>query len=274
MSKTLMRGLDLIEEVGRSGPLTVTELSRRTGIHITIVSRTVKACEPEGWLMRIDGKVLPGPRSALLGQASPASRTVAQAEPLVRALAAVTGLAATADGLVGSDVMLLCSFGAAGATDLAGALPRVPVYVQASGRAIAAQLSSDHLDALLPAEPYPAAEQLLVGLHEVAPLSTYLAGFHADRETAALPRTRAELDAAIEPIRAGDLSRDHGAIHPNIHCIAAPWPTDTLPAAFACFGGREKVEAEAGLIETTLRAAAKPGATAQDVLDAAAAFSR
>ena len=71
MSQTLLRGLDLIEEVGRSGPMTVTELSRRTGIHITIVSRTIKACEPEGWLVRVDGKVLPGPRSALLGLTSP-----------------------------------------------------------------------------------------------------------------------------------------------------------------------------------------------------------
>jgi DNA-binding IclR family transcriptional regulator len=274
MSKTLLRGLDLIEEVGRHGPLTVTELSRRTGIHITIVSRTVKACEPEGWLTKVDGKVLSGPRCALLGLATPVSATIDRAEPLVRAIAAVTGLAASADGLVGSDVMLLASFGAAGATDLAGALPRVPVHVQATGRAIAAQLSAERLDAVLPAEPYPDTDQLIVGLREMAPLSTYLAGFHADRETAALPRTRAELEAAIEPIRAGELSRDHGAIHPNIHCIAVPWPTDTVPAALACFGGREQIEAAAELIETTLRAAAKPGATAQDVLDAAAPFSR
>jgi DNA-binding IclR family transcriptional regulator len=274
MSKTLLRGLDLIEEVGRHGPLTVTELSRRTGIHITIVSRTVKACEPEGWLMRIDGKVLSGPRCALLGLATPVSQTIDLAKPLVRAIAAVTGLAASADGLVGSDVMLLASFGAAGAADLAGALPRVPVHVQATGRAIAAQLSAERLDAVLPAEPYPDTDQLIGGLRDMAPLSTYLAGFHVDRETTPLPRTRAELEAAIEPIRAGDLSRDHGGVHPNIHCIAAPWPTDTVPASLACFGGREKIEAEAKLIESTLRAAARPGATAQDVLDAAAAFSR
>jgi DNA-binding IclR family transcriptional regulator len=272
MSKTLLRGLDLIEEVGRHGPLTVTELSRRTGIHITIVSRTIKACEPEGWLVRIDGKVLPGPRCALLGLASPVTRTIAQADPLVRAIAAVTGLAASADGLVGSDVMMLASFGAAGATDLAGALPRVPAHFQATGRAIAAQLSPEQLDAVLPAEPYPGADQLIVGLREMAPLSNYLASFHADRDpTAALPRTRAELEAAIEPIRGGELSRDHGAIHPNIHCIAAPWPTDTVPAALACFGSREKIEAETDLIESALRAATKPGASAQDVLDAAAA---
>jgi DNA-binding IclR family transcriptional regulator len=272
MSKTLLRGLDLIEEVGRNGPMTVTELARRTGVHITIVSRTIKACEPEGWLVRIDGKVLPGPRCALLGLTSPVSRTISEAEPLVRAVAAVTGLAASADGLVGSELMLLTSFGTAGATDLAGALSRVPVYVMAAGRAVAAHLPAERLDAILPREPYPDAEQLLATLHQAPPLSTYLAGFHADRDPVAiLPRTRAELDAQLEGIRTGGFAYDHGAIHPSIHCIAAPWPTGTLPAAFACFGSREKIEGEADLIESTLRAATKPGATAQDVIDAAAA---
>jgi DNA-binding IclR family transcriptional regulator len=70
MSKTLLRGLGLIEQVGLHGPLTVTELARRSGIDVTIVSRTVKACEHEGWLARVDGKVGVGPRSALVGLAS------------------------------------------------------------------------------------------------------------------------------------------------------------------------------------------------------------
>jgi DNA-binding IclR family transcriptional regulator len=272
MSKTLLRGLDLIEEVGRGGPMTVTELARRTGVHITIVSRTIKACEPEGWLVRVDGKVLPGPRCALLGLTSPVSHTIREAEPLVRAIAAVTGLAASADGLVGRDQMMLTSFGAAGAADLSGALSRIPVYLLAAGRAIAVQLPPEQLDAILPAEPYPDAEQLLASVNEVAPMSAYLAGLHAEPDpVAALPRTRAELEAELEPIRAGDLARDRGRVHPSIHCIAAPWPTAALPAAFACFGSRAKIEAETALIESALRAATKPGATAKDVIDAAAA---
>lgn len=272
MSKTLLRGLDLIEEVGRNGPMTVSELSRRTGVHITIVSRTIKACESEGWLVRIDGKILPGPRCALLGLTSPVSRTIHEAEPLVRAIAAVTGLAASADGLVGGGLMMLASFGTAGATDLAGSLSRVPVYVTAAGRAVAAQLPAERLEAVLPADPYPDVEELLTALHQVAPLSTYLAGFHADpNPPAALPRTRAELEAQFDEIRTSGFARDHGAIHPSIHCIAAPWSTGTLPAALACFGSREKIETHGPLIESVLHAATKPGATAQDVIDAAAA---
>ena len=269
MSKTLLRGLDLIEEVGRQGPMTVTELARRSGVHITIVSRTIKACEPEGWLIRFDGKVLPGPRCALLGLSSPVNRTIREAEPLVRALAAVTGLDASADGLVGRDQMMLTTFGAA--AELTGALSRIPVHLLAAGRAIAAQLSPAQLDAVLPAEPYPGAEQLLASLRQVAPVSAYLASLHVDPATvAALPSTRAELDVELESIRADGFARDHGRVHPSIHCIAAPWPTDTVPAALACFGSREKIEAEAALIERSLRAATRPGASAQDVLDAAA----
>jgi DNA-binding IclR family transcriptional regulator len=271
MSKTLLRGLDLIEEVGRQGPLTVTELSRRTGVDITIVSRTVKACEPGGWLVRVDGKVLPGPRCALLGLASPVSRTIATAEPLVRALAGVTGLAAAAEGLVGHDQMMLASFGAAGAEGLASTLSRIPIYMLAGGRAVAAQLTAEQLDALLPDEPYPGPEQLLAALDEVAPASAYLAGLRVEQDPgAALPRTRAELEAELGTIRESGFARDHGALHPGIHCIAAPWPTDTVAAALTCFGSREKIEGERELIETVLRVAAGPGATAQDVIDAAA----
>ncbi|MGA8112470.1 MAG: hypothetical protein WCA46_02275, partial [Actinocatenispora sp.] len=103
------------------------------------------------------------------------------------------------------------------------------------------------------------------------PLSAYLTGFHADRDPVAiLPRTRAELDDQLEGVRTGGFAYDHGAIHPSIHCIAAPWPTGTLPAALACFGSREKIEGDADLIESTLRAATKPGATAQDVIAVAA----
>jgi DNA-binding IclR family transcriptional regulator len=270
MSKTLLRGLDLIEEVGRGGPMTVTELARRTGVHITIVSRTIKACEPEGWLIRIDGKVLPGPRAALLGIASPVNRTIREAEPLVRALAAVTGLDASADGLVGRDQMMLTTFGAA--AELTGALSRIPIHLLAAGRAIAAQLSPAQLGAVLPPEPYPDAGQLLASLQDVAPASAYLAGFNVEPDpVAAPPSTRAELDAELESVRADGFARDHGRVHPSIHCIAAPWPTDTVPAALACFGSREKIEAETELIERCLRAATRPGATAQDVLDAAAA---
>ena len=50
----------LIEELGLYGPMTISDLSRRSGVHVSIVSRTVAMLEPEGWIVRIPTLVLPG----------------------------------------------------------------------------------------------------------------------------------------------------------------------------------------------------------------------
>jgi DNA-binding IclR family transcriptional regulator len=273
MSKTLMRGLDLIEEVGRSGPLTVTELARRTGVHITIVSRIVSACEPAGWLSRVDGKIVTGPRCALLGLSSPVSRTIRDAEPLVAALAGVTGLQAAALGLVGSDLMTLTSAGGEEMTGVAdGLLSRAPLHVMAAGRAVAAQLPDELLEAALPAEPYPGARELLDPQSGSAAISAYVAGFGpGEDDRPGPPRTRAELDRELETIRAAGLARDRGELHPGVHCLAVPWPAAGFPASLACFGDRAAIEDGEALIERCLAAAARPGAVARDVIEAAAA---
>ena len=82
--------------------------------------------------------------------------------------------------------------------------------------------------------------------------------------------TRADLDAEIETIRKTGFARDHGELHPAIHCIASPWPTPELPASLACIGSREEIAAGRETIEACLRAATKPGAGAQDIFDVAA----
>jgi DNA-binding IclR family transcriptional regulator len=274
MSKTLLRGLELIEEVSLHGPLTVTELARRTGVHVTITSRTVTACERQGWLTKIDGKITVGPRSALIGLASPINHTVRQAEPIVRAISAICDVATTATGLVGSDVMVLASAGMA-ATDLPnGVASRVPVHVMAAGRAIAMQLTSQQLDAVLPAEPFPGAGQVIDSLAGSAQMRAFLDAHGSTMPPVdAVPRTRAELDAKLDGIRADGFARDHGELHPAVNCIAAPWPSVAVPASLACFATREMIEANGSLIEKCLLAAAKPGAGAQDVIRAAAGSS-
>jgi DNA-binding IclR family transcriptional regulator len=271
MSKTLMRGLELIEEVGRSGPLTVTELARRSGVHITIVSRTVNALEPAGWLTKVDGPIVTGPRVAVLGLTSPVSATIREAEPIVGALAGVTGLQAAAAGLVGHDLMLLTSTGEEMSQIPDGLLSRVPIHVMAAGRAVAAQLTEEELDSLLPAEPYPDAHEVLAMLTGSAPLPTYLAGFGpGEGPDGALPRSRAELDAELASVRQTGLARDRGEFHPGVHCLAIPWPTASIRGALACFGDREAIEDATPLIEACLRAGARPGASPRDVAEAAA----
>ena len=271
MSKTLLRGLDLIEEVGHLGSTTVSELARRTGVHVTIVSRTVAALEREGWLAKGDGRIVVGPRSALLATSSPATATIWESQPLVRAIAGATGLATQAGALVGGDLMTLTSDGPSSDLRPGTLLTRVPLYALAAGRAVAAQLPPEQLDAVLPAEPYPDATALLGSITSTVPVATYLSNFATtDASSTPLPRTRAEIDAELADVRATGLAYDRGGLHPGIHCIAAAWPTPTLPAALACFGGREAIDSGAELIEACLRAAVRPGATAQDVIAAAA----
>jgi DNA-binding IclR family transcriptional regulator len=271
MAKTLVRGLELIEELGLHGPMTISELSRRSGVHVSIVSRTVSMLEPEGWVVRVDGRIAAGPRCALLGLISPAGRTVRRAESLVKAVAAVTGVASAASGLIGRDVMILAASPGAGADLPDGFSSRVPVYVMAAGRAIAAGLPADVLDAVLPAGGFPDAAEVLELLAGSAPIPDFLAGAGPGEDASgAIPGDRGELEAEIETIRAEGFARDHGELHPAIHCIAAPWPTPELPASLACIGSREEIEGNREGIEACLRAAVRPGAGAQDVFDVAA----
>ena len=271
MAKTLVRGLELIEDLGLYGPMTISELSRRSGVHVSIVSRTVASLEPEGWMVRVDGKIAAGPRCALLGLISPAGKTVRRAESLVKALAAVTGVATAASGLVGRDVMILSASSGA-STELPGGFSsRLPIYVMAAGRAIATELSEQTLDTILPDGDFPDAARVLGSLDESEPIPSFLASAGADDEApSSIPLTRADLDTEIAAIRADGFARDHGELHPAIHCIAAPWPTPELPASLACVGSREEIDTNQTTIEACLRAAIRPGAGAQDVFDVAA----
>ena len=271
MSKTLLRGLGLIEVVDLQGPLTISEIARHTGIELSTVSRTVAACEPDGWLVRVDGRITTGPRCALLGLTSPATRAIRAAEPLVRAITAAVGVTTTASTLAGRDVMVLASemAGETGHAVSVGVPSRVPLHVLADGQAIAAQLSPAQLDKLLPAEPYPGTEA--ISAHFASAFAGFAAAFPGATDTEPdLIRTRRELDERIGHIRTHGFSRDHGRLHPNIHCVARPWPTTSLPSAIACIGSRAEITARRALIEACLIIATEAGATSQDVIRAAA----
>jgi len=270
MSKTLLRGLDLIELVGLEGPLTISEIARRTGIDLSIVSRTVAACEPDGWLSRSGGRIVVGPRCALLGLASPATHAIRAAEPLVRAISGAVGpaLAVSASALVGREVMVLTVATAGGAGLAVGVQSRVPIHVLADGLAIAAQLSPGQLDKVLPAEPYPGTAPIPGARSAFAGfVASFPGAVHAEPQ---VTRTRAELDARIGQVRGEGFSRDPGRIYPSIHCIARPWPAAGLPSAIACVGSQDEITTRRALIEACLTAATEPGATSPDIIRAAA----
>jgi DNA-binding IclR family transcriptional regulator len=273
MSKTLLRGLELIEAVGVHGPLTVTEIARRMGAEVSFVSRTVSALEPDGWLARVQGRVVVGPRCALLGASSPANDAIRRAEPIVRAVAGIVGVNTIASALVGREAMVLA---AATVRDglgplTGGTLSHTPLHLMADGRAIAAQLSSETLDDVLPDEPYPTAQELLEGEafgDAVTRFMDALPGSQTPLHT--LVSGRAELDAAVAQILAEGYSYDTGQVHPGIYCIARSWPAANLPSAIACIGTRDEVFGQRELIESCLAAATAPGATPQDIARAAA----
>lgn len=290
MSKTFLRGLDLLETVDRHGPLTVTELARRSGLDKAVVSRTVAAAETDGWLSRVDGRIGIGPRAVLLGHGGTVDRAARRAEDLVHAVAGVTGHLCHAYTLVGANAAVLAVAGGRGPQQAmpTGLAAEHPLWATAAGRTILAQLPAADLDRLLPRGPYPDAAALAGSM---GPMLTSLFVLTAANSTAgapgapdnpgptavpagprgrALPRDRAELDALLTDIRRRLVAVDPGDIHPELGCVAVPWPLPALPAALACLGPPTELAAQFALISRVLHTAAAPGATAGAILAVAA----
>ena len=265
----------MFEILDTYGPLTTTELARRSGLDITVVSRTVAACEPDGWLVRLGGRIALGPRLTLLGHAGPIADVIALAAPIVHALAGVTGVLSHAYALVGGESVLIATAEGRTRGGPAGLSTHAPLYATAAGRAIAIQLDPAQLGSLLPAEPYPNPEELIAAmvgtsaetLFNAPSNSSDVRGEFAAR---ALARTRRGLETQLDVVRSERVSFDGGALDPGLHCIAVPWSHSVLPLSLACLGSPEDIDGNAALIQTALRAAAAPGATARSVVSAAA----
>ncbi len=164
MSKTFLSRLAMLEVLDAAGPLTISELARRSGLDVAVVSRTVAACEGDGWLARVGGKVTIGPRATLLGHASPFADVIAGAAPLVHAVAGVTGLLTHAYSLIGASSVLIAAGPGRGPGIPPGLAARAPLHATAAGHAIAVQLDPARLDALLPPEPYPDADAVTAAM--------------------------------------------------------------------------------------------------------------
>jgi DNA-binding IclR family transcriptional regulator len=276
MSKTLMRGLTLLETIDLRGPMTVMELARDSGLDKSIVSRTVTALERDGWVARHGGKVEVGPRAALLGHTSQASRAVRRAEPLVHAIAGVTGLLTQAYGLIGTHAVVLASAGGRGVNAQAGLGSEVPLYVTAAGKTIAAQLEPGDLARRLPAEPFPDPTPQIRSLTGYPPVADSVLGNPEEslEPSAELAADRAQLERQLRELRQEGFARDNGELHPQVGCLAIAWPQPGLPAALAAMGPRSEVDGGETLIRTALRTAAAVGAEPDDIVASVAGLAR
>jgi IclR family acetate operon transcriptional repressor len=272
MSKTLMRGLALLETVDLYGPITIMELARRSGVDKSMVSRTITALERDGWIVRSDGKVELGPRSALLGHSSAGAIVVRQAEPLVHAVAGVTGLLTQAYGLVGTRAVVLAASGGRGPSTPAGLGASVPLFATAAGKTVASQLQRPELDRRLPSEPYPDPAAEIAELAGFPPIAVELFDDSDQplRSGAATARDRAQLDLQLAAIREQGVAVDAGEFHPQMGCVAVPWPRTGVPAALACMGSPADLAHDDALVRAALDAAAGAGARPADVVAKAA----
>jgi DNA-binding IclR family transcriptional regulator len=269
-----MKGLDLLETIDAHAPVTVTELARLTGHDKSTVSRMLSACEPDGWIVRDHGRVTLGPRAALLAYRTAAGEQIRRAQPLVEALAGVTGLTAQAYALVGNRATVIAAAGPGNPLAAIGVGMSTSLVATAAGQVILGQLDAAALERVLPAEPFPnPLVELLTNPGYVAFASGRFAATRVAADLPpAVPRTRAELAARLEQVRTHGSAVDHGDLHPAIGCVAVPWPGAGDCAALTCMGTPAEIVASAGLARTALEAAAAPAATREDVVAAAAAM--
>jgi IclR family transcriptional regulator, acetate operon repressor len=260
----------MFEVLDAAGPLTISELAHRSGLDTAVVSRTVAACERDGWLIRSEGRVAIGPRATLLGHSGPFAEVIARSAPLVHAVAGVTGMLTHTYSLVGSSAVLIAAAPGRGPSIPAGLAARAPLHATAAGLVIAAQLSPRQLDVLLPSEPYPDAAAVVASLAGTVAEPIFPPASHGARAPAPpLPRRRADLLTRLDAVKEAGFAVDSGALDPTISCIAVPWPQPGFPSSLACLGPPDAVPAP--LIRQALELAAQPGSTPQQIITGTAA---
>lgn len=263
-----LRGLKLLETIDVYGPLTITEIARLTGQDKSWVSRLVKACESDGWVVRESGRIALGPRAALLAYSSEAAEMIRTAQPLMDAVAGVTGLMAQAYVVAGNRATVVAAAGGSQFPSV-GVGMGTSLIATAAGQVIAAQLDPETLERLLPEEPFPDA---LAELLTNPGFKAFAAGRFvsvADFKPS-VPTDRAELMRRLEQVRVERVAIDNGDLHPQIGCIAVWWGGATVTASLACIGTPAEISAGAARTRAVLEAAGAPGATREDVVTAAA----
>lgn len=270
-----MRGLLLLETVDRFGPMTLAELTRRLGWDKASVSRTVASCVDQGWLIREDSSVRLGPRAALLGRGDAANRAAREADALVHAVSGVTGLTVQAYLLVGDHVVSIAEAFPPGFSAPVMASIRLPLWISAASKVIAAQLSPGELTALLPEDlsgDIDLTEVVSARELEEFQRSVGTVAGGSTHETTRI-RSRRALDAQLAGIRRDGCFVEYGEIGPVGGCVAVPWSVAGVVGAMACVAAAAVIDEQRALVERALKAACEAGATRESVVRAASAVA-
>jgi DNA-binding IclR family transcriptional regulator len=196
----LSRAARILEAFSQDEPaLTVSELARRSGLHVATASRLVAELVAHGFLSRDDDrKVRIGVRLwELVTRASPTLSLRDTAMPFMEGVHDVVGHHVQLGVRDGDDVLFLERLSAPGAvinyTRVAG---RLPLHASSSGLVLLAH------------GPVSLRERILVG-----PLTTY---------TPRTPATPAELRAILADVRQQGYAYCPGYVHEEALGIAAP----------------------------------------------------
>jgi DNA-binding IclR family transcriptional regulator len=174
--------------------------------------------------------------------------------------------------LVGSHATVVAAAGSGPAHPSVGVKMSTSLVATAAGQAIAAQLDPSTLERVLPKEPFPdPVAELMANPGYVAFSSGRFASAEAVGGAApSVPGDREQLGQRLEAVRENGYAIDAGDLHPQIGCIAVPWPGTSVTAALACMGTPTEISESAERTRLVLQAAARPTATLEDVVAAAA----
>ena len=201
VTRTLDRGLAILEAVASVGEASLSEIARATQMSASTAFRLIETLERRAFLARSEdsGTYRIGSRAFDVGSAfSSAARLNDAARPLARRLSEELGESVALGVRDGSQVMYVEQFESRSAVRMLARLgTRMPVHCTAIGKVLVAWLWESRIDEIVGPEPYAGA-------------------------TAATLTTRSALLAELARVREQGWAVDAQEFEPDVRCIAAP----------------------------------------------------
>ena len=267
-----VRTLELLEAVDVLGSVGVSELARHLNVDKGNLSRQVASLVDDGWLIRADGRLGLGIRSIMLGRSHPIATAITRLEPALDAAAGVTGFPVHVTALVGNRPVVLAMAGRQDASLAPTGAPMsvLPLWAGSAGKVIAAQMTSDEIEALLPPEPFEGHAPLI---DRWLPSSSYedMADAPSGRAYGTtMVHTVGELHDQLAQIRRDGWFLERNELVEGMGCLSVSWAVHGLVATIGVIGGLPRMVEECGWLREVLGVLARPGASRQDVITCAA----